>query len=167
MAAPSWNKVISSSSLSRWWPAPTPTASRWRWGFLGEPLVQESVSGSPASSPGGGSFGLLLQGRRAGCGSRGGSAGGPSSSFPWRWRSSTASCGPGAEELGAHPRSMGFRRRLHLIHVDECLVRLFSKPCGVRVPHDPNKTELRRWGSVAASSGGRRIQLEDWRCRRS
>jgi len=86
--------------------------------------------------------------------------GGPSSSFPRWWRSSTASCGPGLEELGAHPRSMGFRQRL-------CLLRLFSKPCGVRVPHDPSRTEIRRWCSAAASSSSRRNQPEDWRCRQS
>ncbi|GJN12101.1 hypothetical protein PR202_ga30348 [Eleusine coracana subsp. coracana] len=50
---------------------------------------------------------------------------------PRRWASSSsASLVPRSKELGARPRPMGDKRWLHLVGHDECLLWLFSKPCG-------------------------------------
>jgi hypothetical protein len=65
------------------------------------------------------------------------------------------------------PRSTNYRRCLHLIRVGDCLLRLFSKPYGDRVPLDLGTTTNQRQ-CPTASSGGRRIQfLELGRCSRS
>ena len=100
---------------------------RARGGVVRRCRLYRSPGRASSSSPAGGRYvGLLSQGGRTGCGSCGVLVVGPSSSFP-RWRRlSTASLGLGAEELGAPPRSMGERRRLHPVSCDGCLLRLLQ-----------------------------------------
>ena len=52
------------------------------------------------------------------------------------------------------PRSTGYRRCLYLICLGECLLRLFSKPCGDGASADLRKTASRRGARQVAGAIG-------------
>jgi hypothetical protein len=115
-------------------------ASQWRWSSNCEFLVLEPVLDGSMLSLGGDDVGLLvvdgvgaalrgdvadvllLLGCRDFCGCCGCWPAGSGSFFAWR-RCSLASClDPRVGNVGARPRSMGDRRRLHLVSCDGCLL---------------------------------------------
>ena len=101
---------------------------------------------------------LLLQGCGMCCGCCGWWPAGSGSIFPRRRWSSTASSDSGAGGVGARPRSMGDRRRLHPVFKDGCLLRLLSKPVGDgALPVHGGARRLRRQRRLATttpSAGG-------------